>query len=180
MVKVVRDKVASPPRTCHLTLVVLPGGATLPRRLNQSVDFYSGLSGATTARTTRWMMSAYDRLNNNMNYYSICYHLVCSLDQHEFTRVQMASRSFQPFPQHTGMSSTGTVEGVTCSNRPHHDFGQIRGSAYCQILAKITVARSLGDRAKPLVEQEAATQEIRAVSKSEGLASSFRETTRSI
>ena len=146
MVKVVRDKVASPPRTCHLTLVVLPGGTTLHRRLNQSVDFYRGL--------TSWMMSAYDRLNNNMNYYSICYHLVCSLDQHESSRVQMASRSFQPFPQHTGMSSTGTVEGVTCSNRPHHDFGQIRGSAYCQILAKITVARSLRDRAKPLVEQQ--------------------------
>ena len=34
--------------------------------INQSADFYSGLSGATTARTTgrcQWMMSGYDCLN---------------------------------------------------------------------------------------------------------------------
>ena len=31
--------------------------------ISQSVDFYSGLSGATSARTTCWMMSGYDCLN---------------------------------------------------------------------------------------------------------------------
>ena len=31
--------------------------------INQSVDFYSGLSGATTARITSWMMSGYACLN---------------------------------------------------------------------------------------------------------------------
>jgi len=30
------------------------------RSINQSFDFYSGLSGATTARTTSWMMSVDD------------------------------------------------------------------------------------------------------------------------
>jgi len=31
--------------------------------INKSVDFYRGLSGATSARTTSWMMSVYDCLN---------------------------------------------------------------------------------------------------------------------
>ena len=34
--------------------------------ISQSVDFYSGLSGATNARTTCWMMSGYDCLNKKL------------------------------------------------------------------------------------------------------------------
>ena len=37
--------------------------ALINQSINQSVDFYSGLSVATTARTTSWMLSGYNRLN---------------------------------------------------------------------------------------------------------------------
>jgi len=33
---------------------------SVDQSLNQSANFYSGLSGATTARTTNWMMSVDD------------------------------------------------------------------------------------------------------------------------